>query len=343
MAVETEEFEPGFDTSPTGLTSVAEGVKTVVSGLPASVRKNASRAFGQLCTAAMQVPTAWFETKANEMRAASEARIELTHLTSQQIGGQLRVDPAYGEAASEKFAQSIVRKQKNLDEIGRIAAEQLRIEPTLEEQEEQEEREDDISEDWLNAFESEASEKSSDEMQRVFGKILAGEISKPKSFSIKTLKLISELDNRAAVKFRELCSIAVSLEHAGKVFDVRVVSLGDAGTNTLGPYGLPYKDLNLLAEYGLIISDYNSWSEYGAATVRDDEVALPFMYGDQPYAFKPHTPATGSPSHHVTGVAFTNSGKELFRIVEKIPNPSYFEAFKEFFKSQRYDVKRVKW
>ncbi len=34
----------------------------------------------------------------------------------------------------------------------------------------------DISQDWLNAFDKEACDKSSDEMRYLFGKILAGEI-----------------------------------------------------------------------------------------------------------------------------------------------------------------------
>ena len=48
--------------------------------------------------------------------------------------------------------------------------------------------EQEISEDWINIFESEARNKSSKEMQTYFAKILAGEIQQPNTFSIRTVK-----------------------------------------------------------------------------------------------------------------------------------------------------------
>src|SRR5258705_13301622 len=92
-----------------------------------------------------------------------------------------------------------------------------------------------ISEDWLNAFESEAAQLSSEQMQRLFGKILAGEIRRPTSYSIKTLKLMAQLDNQAATLFKRFCSLSISLRgpRTNQIIDARVVSMGRPGQNSL--------------------------------------------------------------------------------------------------------------
>jgi hypothetical protein len=48
-----------------------------------------------------------------------------------------------------------------------------------------------IDDDWLNTFARMAEEKSSAELQNLFGKLLAGEIRKPGSYSLRTLQFVS--------------------------------------------------------------------------------------------------------------------------------------------------------
>src|SRR5690606_27257592 len=117
-----------------------------------------------------------------------------------------------------------------------------------------------ISDDWLNTFEKEASQKSTADMQLMFAKVLAGEIRRPETFSIKSVKLLGEMDAATAKLFVRLCSLSVALviksspgEH---IVDVRVASLsGNAAANSLQKYGLGFGQLNVLQEYGLIIPD----------------------------------------------------------------------------------------
>ena len=58
------------------------------------------------------------------------------------------------------------------------------------------------------------SQKSSEDMQRRFARVLAGEIEKPGSYSILTLKTLGELDQNIATLFKKLCSACVFLEHS---------------------------------------------------------------------------------------------------------------------------------
>ena len=171
-----------------------------------------------------------------------------------------------------------------------------------------------ISDDWLNAFENEASQMSSQQMQLLFGKILAGEIRKPTSYSIKAVKLMAQLDNRAASLFRLLCSLSVSLRlpHFNFFLDARVVSMGNAGQNSLQSYGLGFDALNTLQEYGLIIADYNSMMDYKASVAHDGLVAIPIFSQDKPYGLIPKTATPQPQALNVSGVAFLRLERSCF-------------------------------
>ena len=243
------------------LSTLVDVVGDMVTGVPAPIRKNAARAFGRLCTAAVEYPVALIEGAITEKRAEARARVKLIDASAHQIAEQMKTDPEYARAAARKFAQRIVRERVNIDQVSEIAAADLKSKSHAVANETEPEVPP-ISEDWLNAFEGEAAQLSSDQMQRLFGRILAGEIRRPTSNSIKTIKLMSQLDNRAATLFSLLCSLSIStgVPNHG-IIDARVVSMGNAGSNSLQAYGLGFDALNILHEYGLIIPDFNSYMD----------------------------------------------------------------------------------
>lgn len=57
---------------------------------------------------------------------------------------------------------------------------------------------EEVSEDWLNIFTSYAEKASSEQLQDMWGRVLAGEIRKPGSVSLKTLQAVSVLDKETA-------------------------------------------------------------------------------------------------------------------------------------------------
>lgn len=314
-----------------GLEHIADTVTDLVTGIPAPIRKNFFKAFGQLCTAAVDVPVAVLESKAAEIRAASKARIQIISKEGDQISEQLQVPKAYVDKASEKFASKVIKEQLNLDQIGLNAANNLRNEH-YEENEQQEIKE--ISDDWLNEFENHAKLKSSDDMKLIFGKILSGEIRKPGTFSIRTVRLISQLDNEAAKLFQLLCSHSVSM-HAGPnhLIDARVVSFnGNAASNSLSQYGLSFANLNMLHEYGLIISDYNSWMNYSPCIANEYmHVNFTFKFGDTHYGLEPTDWEKYDKTVKLSGVALTKAGKELLSIIPMVNASKYREDLETFF------------
>lgn len=324
------------------LSNIGDAVADLLVGVPAPVRKNAAKAFSRLCTAAVEYPVALIEGAIAERRAESRARVVLVDASANQIAEQLRIDPTYARAAASKFAQKIVRERVNIDQVSEIAAAELKSEPLSSKNDPIPEA-DPISEDWLNAFESEAAQMSSEQMQRLFGKILAGEIRRPSSFSIKTIKLMAQLDNHAASLFNLFCSLAISLRTSGpaEILDARVVSLGSAGSNSLKAYGLSFYALNILNEYGLIISENNSYMNYRPAVAHNNQVWVPMIHQNIEWGLVPTTFMPEAQEFRVVGPTLTRSGQELLPIVDIEPNEAYTAALKNFFKQKGMTMKKI--
>ena len=188
---------------------VGDAIGDLVTGIPAPLRKNAAKVITRLCTAAVEYPATLIEGAIAERRAESRARVKLIETSANQIAAQMQTNAEYARAAVAKFGQKILRERVNIDEIVQIAAEELKSVPVGNEPKQPEGPS--ISDDWLNVFENEAAPMTSEQMKGLLGKILAGEIRRPQSYSIKTVRLVGQLDNRAAELFRVLCSLSVSL------------------------------------------------------------------------------------------------------------------------------------
>ena len=347
------------DTAGTNVDTVADLISSL--NLPIWIARNASKAFRQLCSAAAEWPSAIFKGKASERHALTAANTKITEAVTDQIIQQIEVPPEYAQIAVKKHMEKIIGEQINLDKISAIAANELKAdEPDTSINQEANEsnkaqsdgstnrsenssEEKTIDDDWLNNFETEARQKSTEEMQLRFGRILAGEIRQPGSYSIKSVKLLGEIEQNTAALFKNLCSVCVvfGIPYSDRddlhVFDIRVPSLGgNPGSNTLRKYGLGYEQLNILNEYGLIISDYNSWYDCKASIAnRGTPAVLPFIHQEKSWLLFPASEQDNKPEFKLSGIALSHVGHELFRIVDQDPMPEYTEDLKKYFAGQK--------
>jgi hypothetical protein len=330
-----------MENSESGLNKLTDTIENVITGVPVPVRKNLYKVVDQLFTAVIDIPVAVLEGKADEIRATTQARVELIRKVGGGISDKIQVPQEYSKKASIKYADKVIKEQLNLDEITFNAVSELSSNKQLQNGKADSE---DISEDWLNEFENLARLKSSEDMKLVFGKILAGEIVKPGTFSIKTIHLISQLDNQAAKLFQAFCSQAISLRVADNVFDARVVSIsGTAQSNSLSEFGLSFGGLNILHEYGLITPDYNSYMGYSSCIANEQmqlKAALRFQNKD--YGLVPSNSENFDKTLNLHGVALTKSGEELLDIIPLNKADDYKEKLIEFFKSKYLDLVEIK-
>lgn len=304
------------------------------SGIPRPIRKNALKAFGQLCTAAIQVPIALLEGKAREISAETDARIKLLEQSAIQISNGLDVDPAFAALAANKFSQKIVRQQLNVEKISRIASDELLASTDTDTKSEV----DEISDDWLNNFEREAVEKSSSEMQSLFGRILSEEIKRPGAFSVHTVRLIGQLDAHVAKLFVRFCSISLSMGLEEDI-DNRVVSFGKAPANTLKEFGLSFTSLVMLQEYGLLSTELDSTASYQGSVAPDNfPPIVPIRHAGKYWRLKAANVPDDSSIQKIRGVGLTKAGRQMAKIVDVVPDEEYTKLVINYFSDLGYEM-----
>ncbi|MCY3899274.1 MAG: DUF2806 domain-containing protein [Caldilineaceae bacterium] len=232
------------------------------------------------------------------------------------------------------------KRQANIGSVVRNAAAELG---------DGEVQEHEVDHDWTARFFNDVQDVSSEEMQKLWGKVLAGEVERPGSTSIKTLAILKNLDKSVATLFGKICSICVSIRPDGNSFmDARVPSLGgNAATNALKDYNLGFGNLNVLNEHGLVISDYNSWYDIRAAIgiaaggTRPSFVRIPLYFQGKYWVLVPTTQRDLGKEFRLSGVALTKSGQELSRIVALEPADQYAQALQDYFEKDSLRMTEV--
>ena len=192
--------------------------------------------------------------------------------------------------------------------------------------------------DWTARFFNEAQDVSSEEMQTLWAKVLAGEVERPGSTSIRTLSVLRDLDRDAAALFQKLCSLAVSIQHEGNFLDARVPTLGgDTDGNALKGHELGFGELTVLTEHGLTIPDYNSWFDYrfciGFVDPETSQLMrIPFWFQNRFWILEPTTRRENDQEFKLTGVALTRAGRELSRVVALDAAAQYTKDLARFLK-----------
>ena len=189
--------------------------------------------------------------------------------------------------------------------------------------------------DWTARFFNEVQDVSSEEMQILWARLLAGKVERPETISIKTLGILRNLDQNTATLFKRLCSLSVSIEYE----DARVPSLGgNVGKNSLKRYGLGFGELNILDEYGLIISNYETWHDYVNCIGRTLKlnppvlIRIPFKHQGRFWVLKSLPDCAVGSDYKLTGVRLTKSGTELLQVVDIDSVDDYTQNLREFLK-----------
>ena len=326
------------------------------STIPVPIRRNVLKALDRLGSALIDIPVGALERRSAEKRAESEARIKITEAVNAQIIQQLKVDPEFPQRASNTFAKKILREQYNLEKILGFATDILKKtkadnatnENTSEQNKEQvtdptnqgenTNEEKTIDDDWFNVFEKEASQKSSDDMQRRFGRVLAGEIEKPGSYSIKAVKILGEMDQKVAMYFKKLCSLSTGLlKSTGDISSLSVITLESSplSSQTLEKYGLSYRTISTLQEYGLA-----SNSDFTYLSL--DNLPVLFRHQEQNWAVSfVDSNRDKSQQLQLFGIQFSRVAQELYKLVDQYPIPEYTEDLKRFLVGQNLNVDEV--
>lgn len=100
--------------------------------------------------------------------------------------------------------------------------------------------------DWFIRYYEASGNISDKEMQILWAKILAGEIEKPSSYSLRTLDVLRNMSKEEAECFVKICNASIKIESEKYVIP--------ADQDYLSKNGIDYSDILMLEEIGLINS-----------------------------------------------------------------------------------------
>ncbi len=239
--------------------------------LPAPVKRSLWRALGRLITGAVEVPVAYFETQAGKIRAHGKGTEAVTLAAAAAAAQRFSSDPTLADRAVNHFGAKIVREQLNREAVAKATVEAIALSPPTTEPE------GEVDEDWLTEFTEIAAKKSNEEIRAILGRILAGEITKPGTFSPATLQLLTTLSQSTARKFQMLSGMSVA---DGRGFTCVITApFPDFAQKGLEELGISYSDVLTLQSAGLLTPALTSQLDLNSYinVVRADYVGQPFV------------------------------------------------------------------
>lgn len=173
--------------------------------LPKLVAGPAGQAISRLISGVVDIPFAGLERVSQGIRDKTEAKSLVSKALAEAVAASVKEDPALIERASHSFLARGLRRQVTREAIARKTLVILQEdEPPPGSTAEPEHHK--VDEDWLNTFERYAEDASSDRLQDLWASVLAGELRKPKAFSLQTLRFVAELDQEIATTFERWAS-----------------------------------------------------------------------------------------------------------------------------------------
>ncbi|MER2507557.1 MAG: DUF2806 domain-containing protein [Amaricoccus sp.] len=139
--------------------------------------------------------------KKSKIDAQTESYKLVEMAIAQAAASGAGADPATVHRAMTVLVRNEYRKQQNRDAVAAAMVEDMREYsgsaaggdslPPL----------DQLDDDWLNVFERYADDASSERLQGLWGRVLAGQIRRPGRFSSRTLRFLSEFSQADALTF----------------------------------------------------------------------------------------------------------------------------------------------
>ncbi|GAA6204692.1 MULTISPECIES: TIGR03899 family protein [Thalassotalea] len=262
-------------------------------------------------------------TKSQTQSAANPStQMQLMGLAKQFVidGALLPLEkqPPIEERSKKRERITHLRKQQNLEHIIQRAIQYCSDEEVA----------DRADQDWFNNFINLAEDVSNKTMQDLWAKILAGEISSPGSFSLKSLQAFKTMSINEAKLLAKACAIAIK-DQSNK--SMRIIS-GASQTPglfnffskdrehriNLSPFGLSYAELLTLADNHLIFIQETETAPIAAGE------NISFVFNGINLSLK-----ANKNNSLLTFYKFTPIGTELAQLIADNPEKKYLHLLKQ--------------
>lgn len=258
------------------------------------------------------------DAKAYEILAIAKAEADAGVIAAEgQAKAQLEYIKTLTDSNPEIYARArarlIVRELEGQHNVEAIAENALKSLP-------KKVADEPVSDDWRRNFFLEAENVCDADMQELWGRVLAGEVAKPGSFSLRTLNVLKSLSREEAELFRLVCSLA---NETGEIIVQR------AKRHLLGDYGLHHGRLMTLADAGLLHSP--SFVLHSFRDYPDEAFQAGVLLTNNGLHFLLSGPLLKNVDLHV--LTFTAAGKELQKLIPPNPCMAYIKDVAKFLRA----------
>lgn len=196
-------------------------------------------------------------------------------------------------------------EQINTEQVTSYAFEELKQTVTSEDDISNEQ----VDSDWISRFFDTVEQISTDDMQKLWGKVLAGEIKQPGSFSLRTMDKLKNISRDEAELFINVAQFAI--KHNNNSFIMSKTEFDH----------ITYGQIMKLDEIGLISIQVAKFN-----TSILSEVRTLFIYGNQ-LVIVEYQNDKSHKQNSLQVYPLTNAGHELLSLVNITPNEEYLENF----------------
>lgn len=196
------------------------------------------------------------------------------------------------------------KRQLNIETVTAFAADELINEPPIDN--------NPIDEDWTTRFFNIVEDISNEEMQILWGKILAGEITHPKSYSLRTLEILKNISKEEAEVFMKFAQAKVISN------DKHFIYNQDNGKFLEEKFGITFSERLLMTELGLIASENNL--EFSLVPTLQDKHTIIFYYGSKGIVFYR---GENVPKQPIKVLLLTKTGIELSKLISQKTDNEY--------------------
>ncbi len=220
------------------------------------------------------------------------------------------IEAETAERIGKRIVAQEIKRQNNIDDIVEAAAEELKGKQVSE---------DPVDEDWATRFFGIVQDVSKEEMKVLWSKILAKEIDRPSSFSMRTLDTLKNLSVTEAELFQKVAPYILHQNDFFLYYD----------TDVLAKYNIHYTDLAQLTECGLLQSGTFVSKNYYSKP--DSDSISGIITGK--YVVLMNIPR-GSNNVSIPVIILSKTGSELFCLLEPETNIEYIKDLSQHVKRE---------
>lgn len=251
---------------------------------------------------------AWIAPWSMKRIAKAEAEAErIKAIESAKTEALLTGDEERYQALSsigKRIVAKEIKRQNNIANVVEIASHSIENESSV--------STDPVNPDWATRFFDIAQDISDEAMQDLWGRILAGEVKRPNSFSMRTLEALRNITREEAELFEKAAQYVL---YDGTYFLYRFSGNNDEKVP------LEYSEVARLVEIGLLQAGTTVSQNYYNP---DGETCDAHLFYDSKYvAFIKITPEIKQLSIPI--YALTKAGNELYKLIQVNPDVEYFE------------------